>query len=310
MRSLSACLGLFGWGVLWVVACSGSAGDLFAPGGGSSGTAGFGGRGGRGGSNGVSGDGGAGDGGEAAGPDGGRDDAGVGGDAGVGCDQGCDDGNDCTVDICDGDECRHPPAEAAARCGSDRDDECTAPDSCDGAGECLSNNAANGSACSDGSCTLGECVSGQPVGCPALVVTGLPFATGWRTVGGVDLYEGGCDVENTPDFALVFTAPADGTYRIDAAGEVGNGDPELGGEDASELADSVVTVAAGACGGFAAMSLGCNDDIVGNGGPDADEFDSRLDLSLQEGDTITIYVNEFGEVVPGGGSGTISITQL
>src|SRR5690349_15918273 len=61
MRSLSACLGWFGWGVVWVVACSGTAGDLFTPGGGSSGTAGFGGRGGRGGTgSGSSGEGGAG----------------------------------------------------------------------------------------------------------------------------------------------------------------------------------------------------------------------------------------------------------
>ena len=135
-------------------------------------------------------------------------------------------------------------------------------------------------------------------------------ATGWRTVGRVDLYEGGCDVENTPDFALVFTAPADGTYRIEAAGEVGDNDPELGGEDASELADSVLTIATGACGGFAAMSLGCNDDIPGNGVPGGGEFDSLIDLSLEAGDTITIYVNEFGEIVPGGGSGTLSITQL
>lgn len=302
MRSLSACLGLFGWGALWAVACSGSAGDLFTPGGGSSGTAGLGGRGGRGGGGGVSGD--AGDGGEAAGPDGGRNDAGVVGDGGIGCEQACDDGNDCTVDICDGDECRNPPVEAGARCGGDRDDECTAPDSCDGEGECLSNDAANGSECSDGSCTLGECVQGQPVGCPALVVTGLPFATGWRTVGRVDLYAGDCDVDDTPDFALVFTAPADGTYRIEAAGEVGIDDPEGSGE-ASELADSVLTVAAGACGGFAAPSLDCNDDIMAG-----INLDSRIDLPLLEGDTVTIYVNEFGEVVPGGGSGTLSVTPL
>lgn len=306
MRSLSACLGWFGWGVVWVVACSGTAGDLFTPGGGSSGTAGFGGRGGRGGTgNGVSGEGGAGDGGEAAGPDGGRDDAGIIGDGGVGCDPACDDGNDCTVDICDGDECRHPPAEAGARCGSDRDDACSAPDRCDGEGECLSNDAANGNECSDGSCTLGECIQGQPVGCPALVVTGLPFATGWRTVGRVDLYDGACDATNTPDFALVFTAPASGTYVIEAAGEVGDDDPELGGDDeTSELADSVLTVVAGACGGFAAEPLACNDDIAtGN-------LDSRINLSLQEGETVTIYVNEFGEVVPGGGSGTLSVTPL
>jgi hypothetical protein len=304
-------LGLLGWGALSIVACSGSAGDLFTPPGGSSGTLGFGGRGGRGGTaNGPSAGASAGDSGEAGGPDGGVDEAGVGGasvigDGGAGCDPACDDGNDCTVDICDAGECRHPPAGAGAPCGSDRDDECTAADTCDGQGACLSNDAANGSGCNDGSCTLGECIDGQPVGCPAQVVTGLPFATGWRTVGGVDLYAGGCDVASTPDFALVFTPPAAGMYRFEAAGEVGTDDPELGGEEASELADSVVTIAAGACGGFAAPSLGCNDDIeLGV------NLDSRLDLALEEGQTITIYVNEYAEVVPGDGSGTLSITAL
>jgi hypothetical protein len=297
-------LKLFRWAALWAVACSGSAGDLFEPGGGSSGAAGFGARGGRGGSgNSIGGEGGAGNAGEAGSFDGGLEDGGVFGDGGS-CDEACDDGNDCTVDICDADECRHPPAEAGALCGSGRDDECTAPDSCDGQGECLPNDAANGNECSDGSCTLGECIQGQPVGCPALVVTGLPFATGWRTVGRVDLYGGDCDVDDTPDFALVFTAPAAATYRIEAAGEVGNDDPELGGDEASELADSVLTVAAGACGGVAAPIIDCNDDIApGN-------LDSRIDLELEEGETITIYVNEFGEVVPGGGSGTLSVTQL
>ncbi|HTV18107.1 MAG TPA: hypothetical protein VMG12_05535 [Polyangiaceae bacterium] len=288
------------------MACTGSAGDLFTPSGGSAGTTGVAGRGGRGGTGGGGGAGraGAGSGGEAGGFDAGLDDGGVTSDGGVSCAQGCDDGNDCSVDICDGTECRHAPAEVGTRCGSDRDDACSAPDSCDADGQCLPNDAENGSACGGGSCTLGECVAGQPVGCPALVVTGLPFSTGWRTVGRVDLYGGDCDATNTPDFALVFTAPASATYRIEAAGEVGTDDPELGDDDASELADSVLTVAAGACGGFGAAILDCNDDIAPN------DFDSRIDLALEAGQTVTIYVNEFGEVVPGGGSGTVSIQQL
>lgn len=306
MRSISACFAVFG-GVLLAAACSGSAGDLFAPAGGGSGVTGFGGRGGRGGSaNPGGGEGGAGLGGE-AGADGGLDDGGVGGDGGdggVSCSDGCDDGNDCTVDICDGDECRNAPAQLGALCGSGLADECTQPDSCDGQGECLSNHADDGSVCSDGSCTLGACIEGQPVGCPALVVNGLPFATGWRSVGRVDLYGGDCDVEDTPDFALVFTAPETAVYRIEASGEVGTDDPELGGGEASELADSVLTIAAGACAGFAAPSIDCSDDIA------AGNLDSRVDLSLEAGDTITIYANEFGEVVPGGGSGTLSVSRL
>jgi len=304
MRAIPACLGLFGWGLLLVTACSGSAGDLFTPGGGNAGVTGLGGRGGRGGTGNIGGRGGSGVGGEAGSLDGGLEDGGLDGDAGVACDGGCDDGNDCTVDICDANECRHPLAEEGALCGSDRNDECTTPDSCDAQGECLPNDAPNGSECNAGSCTLGECIEGQPVGCPALVVPGLPFSTGWRTVGGVNLYNGACDVANTPDFAVVFTAPAAGAYLIEAAGELGTNDPEGNGDEASNLADSVLTIAAGACGGLGAPEINCNDDIA------AGQLDSSIRLELADGETITIYVNEYGEVVPGGGSGTLSITLV
>lgn len=297
MRSISGCLGLVGWGMLWLVSCGGSAGELFPSSAGAAGAAGLGSVGGAGGTGGAggSGQGGSGQG----GVDAGVADGGEAGGAGV-CDGACDDGNDCTLDLCVDAECQHPPVEEGAACGRRTDDDCTAPDSCDGAGLCRSNDAPDGAECSDGSCTLGECIEGQPVGCPAAVVTVLPFEAEWRTVGGVDLYAG-CNEDDTPDFAVVFTAPSDGTYRFDAAGLEGVDDPESGA--APELADSVLAIAEGACAGPAAQSLGCSDDV-------GSSLDSRLDLELDEGDTVTVYVGEYGEVVPGGGSGTLSIRRL
>jgi hypothetical protein len=137
--------------------------------------------------------------------------------------------------------------------------------------------------------------------CPAAVAAELPFEESWRTVGGVDLYRGECDIDNTPDFAVVFTAPETGLFRFDAAGVVGEDDPDL--ED--QLADSVLTIVAGNCAGQDATELLCNDDDT-----DRDTFDSRLDLLLEAGQTVTVYVREFEEVLPGGGSGTVSIRAL
>jgi hypothetical protein len=138
------------------------------------------------------------------------------------------------------------------------------------------------------------------------VVSALPFSTSWRTVAGTDLYDGTCDGNDTPDFAVVFTAPVAGRYRFEAAGVAGMGDPEGndGDSDNDEVADSVLTVAEGSCGGRNATQVDCNDDAAGN------TLDSRLDLPLTEGQSVTVYANEFHEVLPGGGSGTLTITQL
>lgn len=310
MRSISGWLGLFGWGALLVMACSGSAGELFGGDAGTLGPNGLAGRGGRGGTGGGIGGGGrAGLGGASgsSGRDAGLEDAGVsdsdGGDPCAELD--CDDQNDCTEDSCDADGCNNTPLAAGAECGSPIDEACSAADSCDGDGLCLVNHAANGEACDEGSCALGECIAGGAVGCPAEVVTELPFEASWRTVGGVVLYDGTCDVENTPDFALIFTAPATATYRFDAAGLEGENDPENeDDEDAVVLADSVITVVEGACQGFGAAQLACNDDVQNQ------NFDSRVELLLDEGQTVTVYAGEVREVLPGGGSGTVRITQL
>lgn len=209
---------------------------------------------------------------------------------------------ECTSpDTCDGSgACQPRHAAAGSACGSSAEAECTSPDVCDADGLCSPNHAPNGSLCSDGSCTLGECIEGQPEGCPAEVVTDVPFEATWRTVGGVDLFGGGCDVDNTPDHAVVFTAPVAGVFRFEAAGSVGDDDPESGNSGSEELADSVLTIAAGSCLGPGAMSRGCNDDIEDG------DLDSRLDLELSLGEVVTVYVGELRE--PGGGSGSLSIT--
>jgi hypothetical protein len=322
MSSISRRWGLVGWGALLVVACGdGKVGDLFSQDaglfelpsrGGRSGLGGRAGRAGSGGAGGAAGRAGAGTGGSGGETDAGSDGGSVVAEAGPSCDPNptCDDANDCTADVCSDGICEHSPLEAGATCGSGRDDECTSADTCNGDGVCQPNDGQDGAACPGGSCTLGECIQGQAVGCPAEVASALPFNTNWRSVGGNDLYDGNCDGSGTPDFAVTFTAPATATYRFEAAGVVGMGDPENGADDqASELADSVLTIAAGSCAGGNAQQLACNDDCNANdcGGS---SFDSRVDLPLMQGQSVTVYVNEFHEVLPGGGSGTLGIRQL
>jgi hypothetical protein len=110
------------------------------------------------------------------------------------------DGNICTLDECDGVStlCQHPAGNAGttcrpaagdcdvaetcdgssptcptdgfeaagAACGSSANTDCTDPDTCNGAGVCLANNAPNGTPCEDGNvCTTGEtCTNGTCAG--------------------------------------------------------------------------------------------------------------------------------------------------
>jgi hypothetical protein len=303
MRSILGCSGLFAMASIWSAACGdATAGDLFPGDAGISGLPVLGGRGGRGGLSGRSGSGGLG-----GAPASNEADAGIGAAGAVGepsCteDRECIDDNACTDDTCASGECVHGPAALGEGCGSAAEGECTRPDSCDGAGACVANDLENGAACSAGACAAGACVASEPAPeCPVGIVTELPFETNWRTVGRADLYGGTCDGENTPDFAVVFGVPQTAVYRFEAGGVAGTDDPES--DPQSELADSVLTVAAGSCAGVGADQLGCNDD-TGN------TFDSRVDLRLEAGQTVTVYVNEFSEVVPGGGSGTLTIRQL
>lgn len=68
----------------------------------------------------------------------------------------CDDGNTDDGDCCSS-ACHYESAGSA--CGDDNDDQCANPDTCDGAGVCLSNDALSGVACDDdgNACTDDQC---------------------------------------------------------------------------------------------------------------------------------------------------------
>ncbi|MFQ5591429.1 MAG: hypothetical protein ACE5HE_09725 [Phycisphaerae bacterium] len=125
----------------------------------------------------------------------------------------CDDGNDCTQNICTGGICTYPAeasgtscggapvgpcdaqdtcdgagvcqtnfAAAGTACGDPNSSECDDPDTCDGTGGCLANTLPDGTTCSDDglACTLDECAAGacihspRPAGTPC----GDPSDTG------------------------------------------------------------------------------------------------------------------------------------
>jgi hypothetical protein len=223
--------------------------------------------------------------------------------AGTACGDATEDA--CTApDACDGaGVCQPNHLAAGTPCGSAADAECTDPDSCNGAGACAPNDAVEGSPCVGGGCSVGACVVSCP-SAPSATVTNLPFTTDWTSVGLTDLFDSaGCeDNADTSDFAVVFTPAADGRFRFAAAGVAGD-DPESGVPGSQQLADTIITVVSGSCAGPTAEQLECDDD----GGPDSD---SQLELDLDQGQTVTVYVGEFHEAAPGGGSGTLTITQV
>ncbi len=157
-----------------------------------------------------------------------------------------------------------------------------------------------------GSCTGGSC-GGPPSECAVDTVSTVPFMTSWSSVGRLNLYNGGCDSQGTPDYALVFTAPQAGTFRITAAALV-DAVPYTGAGDASGVpdgpadGDSVMTVVRGGCAGPDAQQFECNDDVA------MGIVNSQLDLGLDAGEIITVYLNELTQT--GGGTGTLGITLL
>lgn len=91
---------------------------------------------------------------------GGSSDGGLGGaDGAASCtsDAECNDANFCTGDTCDGGVCSHRPVDEGVVCGDTANDECTAADTCDGAGLCRPNDVAAGTPCGDPS--EDECTS-------------------------------------------------------------------------------------------------------------------------------------------------------
>jgi hypothetical protein len=110
-----------------------------------------------------------------------------------------DDGNDCTSDVCGTGACTHPAEAVGTACGDPSDTDCDNPDSCDGAGACLTNNEPSGAVCEDGLyCTVedscdgvGSCLGGASRDCSD----------------GVDCTEDSCNedanrCDNTPSDAL------------------------------------------------------------------------------------------------------------
>jgi hypothetical protein len=218
--------------------------------------------------------------------------------------------SDCSgPDQCDENgECAANDFAVGTPCGDATESECARHDVC-GAGVCLPNDVANGSACTGGSCTQGQCISGQPVGCPIDVVNSVPATVHWSSVDSPDLFGGGCDESGTPDYALVFTAPSAGTFRFVAHGLI-DSTPYTGADTSNTPpteppdGDAVITVAAGSCAGVDAPQVDCNDDGPQGGG----DLDSQLDLVLDDQEVVTVYLNE--RTQRGGGTGTLTITLL
>jgi hypothetical protein len=155
-----------------------------------------------------------------------------------------------------------------------------------------------------------DCDGGTPApssGCAVDIASSVPFMANWSSVGRPDLYDGGCDSLGTPEYALVFTAPEAATFRITSVALVDTV-PYTGAGTASGVpdgpadGDSVMTVVRGNCAGVAAQQLECNDDVAPG------TLDSGLDLALDAGEVVTVYLNELTQT--GGGSGTVNITAL
>ncbi len=66
-----------------------------------------------------------------------------------GTDEDCDDGSECTDNVCNAGVCTYPPEPPGTSCGGPPGGPCDAQDTCDGAGACQSNSAPAGSACGD-----------------------------------------------------------------------------------------------------------------------------------------------------------------
>lgn len=212
----------------------------------------------------------------------------------------------CTTAVCQDGLCVVGPAAPGTPCGSDVDDECTNADTCGAQGICQSNDEV-GTACAGGTCAGGLCIALPPSGCAVDLVSSVPFTASWSSVGRPDLYDGGCDSEGTPEYALVFTAPESGVFRFTSTGLVdgvpytGPGAPGVPGGGPLD-GDAVMTIANGNCAGGEAQQRGCNDDVADG------TLSSQLDLELSAGEVVTIYLNELQQT--GGGTGTVSISAL
>lgn len=69
----------------------------------------------------------------------------------------CNDHNPCTIDSCQGNVCQHANAAPGTPCGSNVDDACTDPDTCNASGQCLTNDTPDGADCGGPDCLGGVC---------------------------------------------------------------------------------------------------------------------------------------------------------
>ena len=78
-------------------------------------------------------------------------------------DMDCYDGNACTDDVCQEQECVHFFVPSGTDCGFPADPECGVMSTCDGAGLCVPNHLPNGTPCSedDDQCTDDVCIDGE-----------------------------------------------------------------------------------------------------------------------------------------------------
>ncbi|MEM6991795.1 MAG: hypothetical protein AAF721_14910 [Myxococcota bacterium] len=112
---------------------------------------------------------------------------------------------------------------------------------------------------------------GVPQLCPDDSILALPMSVSDSTLGADDEFSSTCGGVGAPDFSYLFTAPADGNYRVSTAG--------------SQL-DTVAYVLDGSCGG---NQIECNDDD-GCGGTSS----SALVVALTAGQMVTVVVDGFG----------------
>ena len=115
---------------------------------------------------------------------------------------------ECQVATCDGGTCQVSDADEGTPCGDATDDDCTAPDTCDAAGTCLSNDS-DGASCDGCSADLCSCMAGTCVDCSALADTNL-FTTprsivGWELTGGWGLFTGAPEAQ---DYGTGVLSPA------------------------------------------------------------------------------------------------------
>jgi hypothetical protein len=194
----------------------------------------------------------------------------------------CDDANLCTTELCQDQVCVFAPVAIGTPCGDTAtENECTAPDTCDGSGVCLANSEPEGTLCEDGHCnTQGAC------DCAVDRVTAIPYNQQWQTTGDseADFYDDCQLCAGTLDHVVLFTAPQTASYRFVVTS---GGDAELGvfdGDCSAALADAT-----------------CGADLDAEN----EDYADVLDLEIEAGATVTVVVGESCE--ENGGAGALSI---